>query len=153
MPTKALSLVIVLSTLVSASCRDGAGGPEAAASARVAPPGAEELSLIAPLTRGADLGGFTIRDVRGVERGSMLLVCAKGSAVVRLEVALATDDGPAAPATAGRYAIFYSLRGAAPEDGERLAKKLAEVIKGHPDVAPPKGMTPFAPKPKPGITL
>lgn len=117
------------------------------------PPSAEELALIAPIQKDSDLGGFVVRDVRGVEDGVMRLVCAKDRAVVRLDVALLSEDGPAPPAMAGRYAIYYSLKNAAPDEGELLAKKLAAVIAAHADLPAPKGMTPFVPKPDPGSTL
>jgi hypothetical protein len=157
--TKALWIVVAASLV--ASCRDGSGAPGGVSSGatnsvtRPPPPpaGPEELAVVAPLHAGDDLGGFTVRAVRGVEGGVMRVVLAKGEAVVRLDVALLGEGGPTPPASSGRFAIFYSLRGATPADGERLAKKLAEVIGAHPDVQAPRGMTPFSPKPKPGVAL
>ena len=82
----------------------------------------------------------------------MRVVFARKDAVVRLDVALVDPEGPVPPATAGRYAVYYSLRGATPEDGERLAKKLAGVIARN-AAPPPAGMTTFKPDPNAGTEL
>ena len=82
----------------------------------------------------------------------MRVVVARKDAVVRLDIALADPEGPVPPATAGRYAIFYSLRGATPDDGERLAKKLAAAISRN-GAPPPAGMTTFTPNPNSGTEL
>lgn len=162
---KAARYSIFFASIAIGACRDeprstasGAASARATSSATVTrppppPPSAEELALIAPLTKGAEIGDFVLRDVRGVEDGVMRLVCAKGDATVRLDVALASDEGPTPPATAGPYAIYYSIKGATPEDGDRLAKKLAAVLSKHDGAPPPKGMTRFVPKEKPGTTL
>ncbi len=121
--------------------------------------GTAELRLVAPLTPGSDLGGFTVREIRGVEQGHMRLVCAQGKAVVRLDIALADadpdgGDAPSPPATAGRYAIFYSLRGGAtPDDGDRLSQQLARVVQPNLAGPTPEGMTVFRPGPKAGTEL
>lgn len=112
-----------------------------------------ELALVAPLAPGVDLGSFAVREIRGVDRGVMEVICAKDKRVVRLEVALVDPEGVVPPATAGRYAIYYSLRGATPEEGELLARKLAAVLNANAAVPPPEGMTSFKPDPKPGTTL
>ncbi len=118
------------------------------------PAGPAELALVSPLAEGSDLvAGFVVREIHGVERGYVRVVCAHDRAIVKLDVALADPEGTLPPASAGRYAIFYSLRGAAPEDGERLAKKLAKVIDAHLAVDPPPGMTTFTPDPTPSIDL
>lgn len=117
------------------------------------PPSPEELALIAPIQKGSALGTFVVRDVRGVEDGVLRIVCAKDDVTVRLDVALFSDDAPMPPAHAGKYAIYYSIRKATPEEGAELAKKLAAAIGAHADLPPPKGMTPFVPKPTPGTTL
>jgi hypothetical protein len=106
------------------------------------------MAVIAPLARGSSLGGWEVLRVEGTDRGALRVVCVKERAVVRLYIALATDGGPAAPATAGRFAIFYSLRDATPEEGERLATELAAVIKKNGDVPPPAGLTAFEPRPE-----
>ena len=83
----------------------------------------------------------------------MRLVLVRADAEVRLDVALDDPDAQQAPAArAGRYAVYYAIRNAAPEDGERLAQKLAEVLKANAGVAPPPGMTVFTPT-RPGTTL
>src|SRR5262249_43379509 len=81
-----------------------------------APGGSAELGLLSPREPGGTLAGFTVREIRGVERGRLRVVCAQDRAVVRLEVALADPEGTLPPATAGRYAVFYALDGATPED-------------------------------------
>ena len=94
-----------------------------------------------------------MQGIDAVEEGTLRVVCGKGKGVVRLFVALADENGAAAPATAGRFAVFYAVRGVLPEDGEKLAKKLAEVIGANTGAAAPAGMTTFKPKPKPGTVL
>lgn len=108
---------------------------------------------MAPLAKGSELGGYQVRAIHGVQDGFMRVVLVKDGATVRLDVALASDDGPTPPATAGKYAVFYSLKGAVPEDGVALAQKLAKIIEGRKDAPAPKGMTKFVPKEKPGTTL
>ena len=125
-----------------------------ATSSRPAPPprpaGPAELALVAPLTPGGTLEGFTVREIFAVENGVLTLVCAKDRAVVRLSIALAADGGPAPPALAGKYAVFYSARGKSdPQDAERLARALAAILEKHPDVPVPPGMTSFVPTPIP----
>ncbi len=117
------------------------------------PAGPAELALVAPLAKGSDLGGFEVQEIDGVEDGTMRVVCAKDRAEVRLFVALADEEGALPPATAGKLAVFYGARGAPPEDAERLAKKLADVIVHNQGAAVPEGMTTYKPKPKPGTTL
>jgi hypothetical protein len=125
------------------------------AEAPLPPAGSAELALVAPLTAGSTIGGFTVRAVHGVQDGVFRVVCAKDKAVVRLDVALLDDSegAPSPPATAGRYAIYYSLRGATPEEGEQLATKLARAISGNASALVPPGLAPFKPKPKPGMSL
>jgi hypothetical protein len=77
----------------------------------------------------------------------------KERAIIRLYVALAADGGPTPPATAGQYSVFYSLKDAAPEDGERLAKELAAVVEKNSGAPPPPGITPFVPRPAEPISL
>jgi hypothetical protein len=117
------------------------------------PAGPAELALIAPLAKGSDLGGFEVQEIAGVDEGTMRVVCAKEKAVVRLYVALADEDGAPAPATAGKFAVFYAAHGATPEDAERLSKKLASMIGSNTGAAVPAGMTTYTPKPKPATTL
>jgi hypothetical protein len=118
-----------------------------------------ELGLVAPLAPGSDLGGFGVREIRGVDQGHMRVVCAKGKEVVRLDIALAdTDadagDAPSPAASVGAYAIFYSLRGGAtPADGEVLSLALALVVKANAAMPPPPGMAPFRPSVKKGMDL
>lgn len=117
------------------------------------PPSAEELALLSPLAPGSHLAGFEVRAIDGVRDGVLRVVCGKDRAIVRLDVALVDDEGAVPPATAGRFAVFYSLSGALPEEGDRLARKLADVLRAHAGATPPPGMTTFKPKEKPGVPL
>ncbi len=111
--------------------------------------GPAERALVAPLREGAALDDFEVKAIHAVsEEGVLRVVCARGKAVVRLDVALASDEGPAPAAAAGDYAIFYSLKNATPEEGERLAGQLAGVLKSNAGVVRPPGMAPFTPKPR-----
>jgi hypothetical protein len=159
-----VSGALALLALAPAACRDRHGPPPPPSattiiagegSARVPPPpaSAEELALVAPLAQGSELGGYEVRDIHGVQDGVMRIVCAKARATVRLDVALAGEGGPEPPATAGKYAVYYSLKGAFPEEGLALAQKLAKVLEPHQDAPAPKGMTRFVPKEKNGTTL
>ncbi len=130
-----------------------ASAPATASSAPPRPAGSAELALVAPLAPGSALLDFSIREIRAVDRGRLRVVCVKDRAVVRLDVALLDPEGALPPASAGRYAVFYSLRGAAEEDGDRLARKLARVIERHPEAPPPPGMTTFVPEARPATEL
>lgn len=112
-----------------------------------------ESALVAPLVVGADLDGFEVRDIRGVRDGVMRVVAVNGKATVYLQIALGSDDGPLAPAKTGRYAVFYSVNGATPQDGERLAKALARVVEANAAKPAPTGMTVFKARSKPGTPL
>ncbi len=107
---------------------------------------------MSPLSRGSEVAGFVVREISGVRKGRMRVVLARKEAVVRLDIALVDPEGPVPPATAGRYAVYYSLRGSTPEDGERLAKKLAAAIQKN-NAPPPAGMTTFTPDPNEGTEL
>jgi hypothetical protein len=160
---------VAAALLALAACapggRDQAPAPSTTASAvgsnTVSPsppkaPGPEELAVLAPLAVGSDLGGFKVREIQGVERGVMRIVCAREKEIVRLDVAFADESDASTmlpPATAGRYAIFYSLRGAVPEDGDRLARALAKVLLANAAAPAPAGMTIWTPRPKPPTTL
>jgi hypothetical protein len=157
-----LRVIAALALVSMAACRATrrAPSPSPSTAASTAPPsraaGPAELGLLAPLTPGSVLGGFTVREIHAVEHGLLRVVCArdkKDKEVVRLDVALAAPEGALPPATAGRYAIFYSLRGAMPEDADRLANELAAVIKGNAAAPAPAGMTTFTPEAKPGTAL
>jgi hypothetical protein len=157
--------VAFLAALALASCREerregfsahANPRPSASAPERKPPPSpsGEELALLSPLAAGSELAaGFEVRSIHGVEDGAMRVVCAKDDATVRLLVALADPEGPTAPATAGKYAVYYSLRNAVPEDGEKLAQALGKLLEKHQEPTPPRGMTKFVPKEKPGTTL
>jgi hypothetical protein len=132
----------------SASAASAVSAPRPPPPAR-RPAGPAELALVAPLVPGARLEDFEVREVRAVEAGVLTLVCAKDRATVRLSVALAEAEGPPPPALAGRYAVFYSLRNAEPEDGDRLARALARILDAHADVPTPPGLGPFVPSPIP----
>jgi hypothetical protein len=140
------------------ACRDAPPTPAAASASasgsNTAPPeappraaSAAELAIIAPAAPDAKLEDFDIREVRGVARGTMEVHCEKGATRVVLSIALVVEGGPVPPASTDRYAVFYSLRGATPEDGERLAKALAALLKKNGAAAVPPGMGPFVPKP------
>lgn len=104
---------------------------------------------MAPLVVGSELEGFSVRAIDSIEDGILVIALEKDHARVRLWIALAADGGPEPPASAGKYAIFYALRGAEPSDGERLARALAAILEKHADVPVPPGMTKFVPKPQP----
>lgn len=115
---------------------------------RPRPAGAAERALVAPLAEKGTLGGFEVQEIQAVNHeGVVRVVLAKGRAVVRLDVGLLAEEGPVPPAEAGRYAIFYSLKNATPEEGEQLARALGEVVKKNDaaGVAVPAGMVPFVP--------
>src|SRR6185437_10287063 len=79
---------------------------------RPPPAGSAELSLLAPLKEGGALDGFDVAEIDAVDAsGQLRLVCRKGSAEVKLTVALQGEGGPEPPATAGHYAVFYGTRG------------------------------------------
>jgi hypothetical protein len=143
--------------LGSAACRNephpapaGPGSGAAAPASAEAPPrpaSPAELAIVAPAVAGSPLGDFTIAEIQGTARGLIEVTCEKGRARVVLSIALAAEGGPAAPASAGRYAVFYSLRDAQPEDGERLAAALAKILEANRAVPPPPGLLPFVPRP------
>jgi hypothetical protein len=155
--------VVLVSLFAFAGCKDapsaGGTGPQASGvrapdptgsagdDRPPRPPNPAELALIAPLDKGAKLADFEVAEVHGVDRGVLEIVCQKGAARIVLSVALLAEGGPSPPASTDRYAVFYSLRGAAPEDGERVAKALVTVLEAHRTVPPPPGLGPFVPRP------
>jgi len=107
-----------------------------------------ERALLSPLHEGDALGGFAVTEIHAVgDDGVLRILCRKGRAAVRLEVALAGEGGPPPPAIAGRYAVFYAIENADAADGERLAVALAAILQANAAVPPPPRLTPFAPRP------
>ena len=127
-------------------------GARASASAEVAPPpaGPVELAILAPIVVGSTSKGWKVRAISAVHEGSIVVsfVEEKGKGAVDLLVAASAEDEVAPPATAGRYAVFYSVRLALPEDGDRLARVLAKVIEKNQDAPVPPGLRPFQPQPR-----
>ncbi len=111
------------------------------------PANSAETAIVAPLTAGSELAGFQVKAVQTSDGRALDVVCQKGAARIVLTVALYGQGGPSPPASTDRYAVFYSLRGAEPEDGERLAKALASVLEANKNVPPPPGLGPFVPRP------
>ncbi len=156
-------LAVSISTLsLLAACRDPAPGASPADSAAPSstaagttvteeaprPASAAELAIVAPAAPGAKLADWDIRAVHGVNRGTLEIVCEKGAARVVLSIALAAQGGPEPPVSTDRYAVFYSSRGATPEDGERLAGALAELLRANQATPLPPGLGPFVPRPR-----
>jgi hypothetical protein len=112
------------------------------------PASAAELAIVAPAAPGAKLADWDIRAIHGVARGTMDVVCEKDKARVVLTIALAADGGPEPPVSTDRYAVFYSARGATAEDGERLARALADRLRANQAAPPPAGMGPFVLRPR-----
>jgi hypothetical protein len=159
LPAAVFAVVLAIGALAAVFApKAPTGAPGAADRSDEPPPSAApldpaEAAIVAPLTSGSDLAGYKVREIQGVKEGVMRVVCAKDQAIVRLQIALAADEGPSAPATTGRYAVFYSAKGTSPQEGERLAKALAKILEGNAAKPPPAGLAPFKPKPKPGTAL
>ncbi|HZS35822.1 MAG TPA: hypothetical protein VFF06_03300 [Polyangia bacterium] len=117
---------------------------------RPARPASEaERALVAPLAVGAPLDDYQVREIHAVEKGVLRVVLARDAASVNLDVALAGPGANRALASAGPYAIFYSLKNAPDADGQRLAKALAAVIQPNAALPPPPGLTTFEPQQPP----
>lgn len=156
--------MLVLLGLAAPGCGDPAPGAASAPPASAARPSATatatseqpprpaspaELAIVAPAGPGGKLADWDVRAIHGVHDGTMEVVCQKGAARVVLSIALAADGGPEPPVSTGRYAVFYSARGGAtPEDAERLARALAEILHGNEAAPPPAGLGPFVPRPR-----
>ena len=122
------------------------------ASAAVAPPpaGPIELGILAPIVVGSTSKGWKVEAISAVHEGAIVVsfVEEKGKGAVDLLVVASAEDEVAPPATAGRYAVFYSVRLALPEDGDRLARVLARAIEKNQDAPVPPGLRPFQPQPQ-----
>ncbi len=127
-------------------------GARAIASAPVAPPpaGPVELAIVAPIVVGSTSKGWKVEAISAVHEGAIVVsfVEEKGQGAVDLFVTESAEDEVAPPATAGRYAVFYSVRLALPEDGDRLAKVLARAIEKNQAAPTPPGLKPYAPRAK-----
>lgn len=149
----AIGLLLSLLACSSPGCSKPTADPSPVSSSKAVPPapppagpaGPEELALIAPLVIGSKLGDYEITKIHAIHKGVLEIVCRHDRSQVRLSIALLSEKGPAPPAQAGKYAVFYSLRNGDPAEAERLAKSLAEIVEKHSDVAVPKGMTEFVP--------
>lgn len=134
---------------LSSSSASPSGGPLLAPA--VPPPprpaNADELAILAPAAPGGALADFTIKEIHGVNLGTIDIFAEKGAARVVLSVALLSPDGPSAPASTDKYAVFYSLRGATPDDGERLANAILSLLKANASKPAPPGLGPFVPRP------
>lgn len=128
-------------------------GARAIASAKAAPPppaGPVELAILAPIVVGSTSKGWKVQAISAVHEGAIVVSFAeeKGKGVVDLLVVTSAEDEVAPPATAGRYAVFYSTCLALPEDGDRLARVLAKAIEKNQDAPVPPGLRPFQPQPR-----
>jgi hypothetical protein len=127
-------------------------GARAIASAPAPPPpaGPVELAIVAPIVVGSTSKGWRVEAISAVHEGAIVVsfVEEKGRGAVDLLVAASAEDEVAPPATAGRYAVFYSVRLALPEDGDRLARVLARAIEKNQAAPTPPGLKPYAPQPK-----
>ena len=128
-------------------------GARALTSAEVAPPppaGPVELAILAPIVVGSTSKGWKVEAISAVHEGAIVVsfVEEKGKGAVDLLVVASAEDEVAPPATAGRYAVFYSARLALPEDGDRLARVLARAIAKNQDAPAPPGLRPFQPRPR-----
>lgn len=152
----AVRLLLICVACSAGACSKPTADPAPVASSTAAPPapptpppagpaGPEELALVAPLVVGSKLGNYEVTKIHAIHKGVLELVCRREQARVHLSIALLSENGPAPPAQAGKYAVFYSLRNGDPADAERLAKSLAEIVEKHSDVAVPKGLTEFVP--------
>jgi hypothetical protein len=123
----------------------GAPSPSAEAPAKAPPAGPGELAILAPIVVGSTSKGWKIEAISAVHEGAITVrfVEEKGRGVVELFVTASSDDGAPPPATAGRYAIFYSARRALPEDGDRLAGVLARAIEKNTAAPVPPGLAPY----------
>ncbi|AKT42587.1 hypothetical protein [Chondromyces crocatus] len=120
--------------------------------ARPAPASAAERAILAPLSEGDSLGDYEVTEIQGVSpQGAVRVICTRDRATIRLDVALVTEEGPEPPAFTDKYAVFYSLKNAPPEDGERLAQTLVKILKKNESTPAPPGMATFTPKPLPPI--
>jgi hypothetical protein len=116
-----------------------AGRPSAQPDVQVAPT-PDELRLLAPLGVGASLGDYTIDRITPVEEGVISIRCTHGPKSVTLQVALASPEAPAPPATSGRYAVYYSGR-AAGRDAMSLCTALAQALDANASVPVPSGLS------------
>ncbi len=110
------------------------------------PPTPQELAIFAPLKMGEKLLDYDVREIR-VQRGTIEVVCEKDKGRAVLSVAKLGSDGPPPPASTDKYAVFYSLRSAPPEDGERLTAALAKLLQSNQSTPIPAGLEPFVPRP------
>jgi hypothetical protein len=128
------------------------GAPSASASAAAAPPpaGPAELAIVAPIIVGSTSKGWKVEAISAVHEGTIdvKFVEEKGRGVIDLFVATSSEDGAVPPATAGRYAVYFSARRALPEDADRLARVLAKAIEKNQGAPVPPGLGPFNARPQ-----
>lgn len=123
-----------------------APGPASVEHEQPSSAGAAELALVAPLVPGSALADFEVAAIQAVSaEGTLRVLCERGEASVALDVGLVADGGPIPPAVAGRYAIFYAIRGATSQEGERLAAALAAILEQNAAAPIPPGMAPYRP--------
>ncbi len=101
--------------------------------------GPAELALIAPLTVGDPLGSGEITQINGVRQGFMNVIVRADGKTFDLGIGIARDG--VAGLRAGRY-VVYILGTRAPDPASYpIAEALARVIRLHPTVPTPPGMS------------
>jgi hypothetical protein len=157
LPRIALACALPALSLGLAACKEqhGSGGgtltdaPRGSAEAEAPPrpPSPEEQALVTKLLPDNKLEDFAVREVHGADHSPLEIVCVKDAARVVLSIARSVEGGPAAPASAGPYAVFYSVRGTGSDEGERLAKALAKRLEANLSAPVPAGLGPFVVRP------
>jgi hypothetical protein len=112
-----------------------------------------EMALLSPLKPGEMLAGWHVVAIQGIQDGVLVVVVSQDDRSVRLIVALSSEDGPVPPASAGRFAVYYSAHHTPSDEALSLASALADVLRNNQNVPVPPRLAPFDPPPKPGISL
>jgi hypothetical protein len=123
-----------------------AAGSGSAPSGGSRPPTPAELAIVAPLSAGSHLDGWTVTSIHGTHAGRLAILLAEDaqpSFVLEVQLHLASPSAPTAPETAGPYALYYRGSRFDPAVARALAAVAAIARKNA--VPPPPGLTAYSP--------
>ena len=117
------------------TARGGSGTSTApganARASRPVPLSPEARALLAPLTEGSVVQGWTLQTLTSEREGGVNLVFANGGRTIDERLVLWAQGGPAPPVRVPPYVVYYNAHGDLEALGFSLARAVGEAVRPH----------------------